>query len=63
MRLSDRSSGFVASVILEGLDGPKKFPLKPKGLDESHLDYVEIDRSSKGVVKNLIWDYSLEGLP
>jgi hypothetical protein len=63
VRLPDGSFGFVASVILEGPDGPKRFPLKTEGLDESHLDYVEIDRSTEGVVKNLIWEYSLEDLP
>ncbi|RKX34333.1 MAG: hypothetical protein DRP71_07445 [Verrucomicrobia bacterium] len=63
VRLPDGSFGFVASVILEGPDGPRKFPLKPEGFNEGHLDYVEIDRSNDGVVKNLIWEYSLEDLP
>lgn len=63
VRLPDGSFGFVASVILEGPDGPKKFPLKTEGFDQSQLDYVEIDRSTEGVIKNLIWEYSLEDLP
>jgi len=63
VRLPDGSFGFVASVILEGPDGPKKFPLRTEYPYESQLDYVEIDRSNEGVVKNLIWEYSLEDLP
>ena len=63
VRLPDGSFGFVASVILEGPDGPRKFPLKTEGFDKSQLDYVEINRSTEGVVKNLIWEYSLEDLP
>jgi len=63
VRLPDGSFGFVASVILEGPDGPTKFPLKTEGFDKSQLDYVEINRSTEGVVKNLIWEYSLEDLP
>jgi hypothetical protein len=63
VRLPDGSFGFVASVILEGPDGPKKFPLRTEGPDQGQLDYVEIDRSNEGVVKNLIWEYLLEDLP
>lgn len=63
VRLPDGSFGFVASVILEGPDGPRKFPLKTEGFDQSQFDYVEINRSTEGVVKNLIWEYSLEDLP
>ena len=63
VRLPDRSFGFVASVILDGPQGPTKYPLRAEGPVESHLDYVEIDRSSEGVVKNLVWDHSLDDLP
>jgi len=63
VRLPDGSFGFVASVILEGPNGPTRYPLIAEGPVESHLDYVEIDRSSEGVVKNLIWEYSLDDLP
>ena len=63
VRLPDGSFGFVASVILEGPDGPRKFPLQTEGFDQNPLDYVEINRSTEGVVKNLIWEYSLDDLP
>jgi hypothetical protein len=63
VRLPDGSFGFVASVILEGPDGPTKYPLRGEGRVLSQLDYVEIDRSSEGVVKNLVWEYSLDDLP
>lgn len=63
VRLPDGSFGFVASVILEGPNGPTKYPLVSEGPAVDHLDYVEVDRSSGGVVKNLIWEYSLDDLP
>lgn len=63
VRLPDGSFGFVASVILEGPNGPTKYPLVEEGPLEDHLDYVEVDRSSGGVVKNLVWEYTLDDLP
>ena len=63
VRLPDGSFGFVASVILDGPQGPMKYPLRAEGPVESQLDYVEINRSSEGVVKNLVWDHSLDDLP
>lgn len=63
IRLPDGSFGFVASVILEGPNGPTKYPLVEEGPIEDHLDYVEVDRSSEGVIKNLVWEYSLDDLP
>jgi hypothetical protein len=63
VRLPDGSFGFVASVILDGPNGPTKYPLVEEGPIEDHLDYVEVNRSSEGVVKNLVWEYSLDDLP
>jgi hypothetical protein len=63
VRLPDGSFGFVASVILEGPQGSMKYPLRAEDPDESQLDYVEINRSNEGVVKNLVWDHSLDDLP
>ncbi len=63
IRLPDGSFGFVASVIIPTADGLRRFPLREEGSSHrNHLDYVEVNRRSEGVIKNLIWGFSLDDL-
>lgn len=55
IRLPDGSFGFAATITIPGKDGPKRFPLRAAG-DRQTIDYIEVQRSGEGVVKNLIWD-------
>jgi hypothetical protein len=61
IRLPDGSFGFVASVIIPTSDGLRRFPLKAEDGPTS-LDYVEVNRGNEGVIKNLIWGFSLDDL-
>jgi hypothetical protein len=62
IRLPDGSFGFVASVIIPTADGLRRFPLKEEDADHTNLDYVEVNHSNEGVIKNLIWGFSLDDL-
>jgi hypothetical protein len=55
IRLPDGSFGFAATITIPTKDGPKRYPLRAAG-DRQTIDYIEIQRSGEGVVKNLIWD-------
>jgi hypothetical protein len=55
IRLPDGSFGFAATIIIPGANGPKSYPLRATG-DRQTIDYIEVQRASEGVVKNLIWD-------
>lgn len=57
IRLPDGSFGFAATITIPTSDGPKRYPLRATG-DRQTIDYIEIQRSGEGVVKNLIWDPS-----
>lgn len=57
IRLPDGSFGFAATITIPTPDGPKRYPLRAAG-DRQTIDYIEIQRSGDGVVKNLIWDPS-----
>jgi hypothetical protein len=58
IRLPDGSFGFAATITITGSDGtPRRYPLRPVG-DRQTIDYIEVQRSGEGVVKNLIWDPS-----
>jgi hypothetical protein len=55
IRLPDGSFGFAASITIPTDGGPKKYPLRTVA-DRQTIDYIEIERSSDGVVKNMVWD-------
>jgi len=55
IRLPDGSFGFAATITIPTPDGPKRYPLRAAG-DRQTIDYIEVQRSGEGVVKNLIWD-------
>ncbi len=55
IRLPDGSFGFAATIAIPTPDGPKRYPLRAAG-DRQTIDYIEVQRSGEGVVKNLIWD-------
>jgi hypothetical protein len=55
IRLPDGSFGFAASITIPTPAGPKSYPLRTTG-DRQTIDYIEVQRSGDGVVKNLIWD-------
>ncbi|MBL4575623.1 MAG: hypothetical protein JKY51_05945 [Opitutaceae bacterium] len=62
IRLPEGSFGFVASVIIPMADGFRRFPLRAEDEGNSQLDYVEVTRRHEGVIKNLIWGFSLDDL-
>ncbi|MGH8017738.1 MAG: hypothetical protein ACREIA_05510, partial [Opitutaceae bacterium] len=55
IRLPDGSFGFAASISVPADGGPRRFPLR--STDEGQtIDYIEVQRSGEGVIKNMIWD-------
>lgn len=57
IRLPDGSFGFAASISIPSEGGPKLYPLRSAD-ERQTIDYIEVERSSEGVVKNLVWDPS-----
>jgi hypothetical protein len=55
IRLPDGSFGFAASIEIPTPAGPKRYPLR-SAEEKRTIDYIEVERSSEGVVKNLVWD-------
>lgn len=55
IRLPDGSFGFAASITIPTNGSSKKYPLRTVE-DRQTIDYIEIERSSDGVVKNMVWD-------
>jgi hypothetical protein len=55
IRLPDGSFGFAASIEIPTPQGPKRYPLRTAD-DRRTIDYIEVERSNEGVVKNLVWD-------
>jgi len=55
IRLPDGSFGFAATITIPTKAGPKRYPLRAAG-ERQTIDYIELQRSGEGVVKNLIWD-------
>lgn len=55
IRLPEGSFGFAASITITTDAGPRKYPLRAEG-ERQTIDYIEIQRTGEGVVKNMIWD-------
>lgn len=57
IRLPDGSFGFAAHITIPTDGGPKSYPLRTAG-DRQTIDYIEVQRNSRGVIKNMVWDPS-----
>lgn len=55
IRLPEGSFGFAASITISTATGPRTFPLRAEG-ERQTIDYIEVQRTGEGVVKNMIWD-------
>lgn len=55
IRLPEGSFGFAASITITTSAGPKKYPLRAEG-ERQTIDFIEVQRTGDGVVKNMIWD-------
>ena len=55
IRLPEGSFGFAASITINTSAGPRQYPLRAEG-ERQTIDYIEVQRTGEGVVKNLIWD-------
>lgn len=57
IRLPEGSFGFAASITINTSAGPRSYPLRAEG-ERQTIDFIEVQRTGDGVVKNLIWDPS-----
>jgi len=55
IRLPEGSFGFAASITINTESGPKNYPLRAEG-ERQTIDFIEVQRTGEGVVKNMIWD-------
>ncbi|MBE2214418.1 MAG: EF-hand domain-containing protein [Opitutaceae bacterium] len=55
IRLPEGSFGFAATITIPTPSGPKDYPLRAEG-ERQTIDYIEVQRTGEGVVKNMIWD-------
>jgi hypothetical protein len=55
IRLPEGSFGFAASITISTETGPKTYPLRAEG-ERQTIDFIEVQRTGEGVVKNMIWD-------
>ncbi len=57
IRLPEGSFGFAASITINTDAGPRTYPLRAEG-ERQTIDFIEVQRTGDGVVKNMIWDPS-----
>lgn len=57
IRLPEGSFGFAASITISTDAGPRTYPLRTEG-ERQTIDFIEVQRTGDGVVKNMIWDPS-----
>jgi len=57
IRLPEGSFGFAASITILTEGGARRYPLRAEG-ERQTIDYIEVQRTGEGVVKNMIWDPS-----
>lgn len=55
IRLPAGSFGFAASITIATTGGPKEYPLRAEG-ERQTIDFIEVQSTGEGVVKNMIWD-------
>lgn len=55
IRLPEGSFGFAATITIPTSAGPVQYPLRAEG-ERQTIDFIEVQRTGDGVVKNMIWD-------